>query len=461
MAGSVEGVPAASAFDPLSTEIRRCPHAHYDSLNAQPVMPLPAYPNFYVVSGYDTVVEVLMDPRTYDGQPFPDSDVPIMSAMKPEPHARVRGAVQSIFTRKALEQLTPYIGEVVRHRTDALLRAGAGDLMALWANPIPLSVIARMFGFPDSDGDLARLNRYGDAAIRLAIPLGGPGRPVPRGFKARWRQAAGLARAVPSLLRLLLLMPKGQRRPQGKFPNPMADRPGYPRTGLPHHPELARLAIGFQVEVLRIFKRHLDDPGSEVVDLLVPPYRQGELSLREVLGAAQQILVAGYETTANTLASAVYRFAQDPALLDALREDEEAIEPFVEELLRIDAPLQRTLRRTTRPVTLAGVDLPQNAQLIIMLGAANMDATRFDCPHRFDPARKAGGRHLAFGRGIHMCIGAQLARTEAKLALTELVRRVASISLDPAAPPERVVDKDIGMWGFARLPVIVRPILST
>lgn len=457
MRGDLPAGREEARFDPLSAAIRRCPHPHYDRLNARPVTALLDHPNFYLVSGYETVVDVLMDPGTYDGQPFPDAEVPIMSAMRPEPHARVRGAVQSIFTRKALEQLTPYIEAVVRRRTDDLLRQGSGDLMALWANPIPLSVIARMFGFPDGEADLARLHRYGDAAIRLAIPYGGPGRPLPKGFRARWRQIVGLGRAIPSVLRLLFLMPASERRPQGKFPNPMADKPGYPRTGLPHYPELAHLAIDFQVEVLKIFKQRLASPGNEVVDLLIPPLQRGELGLREALGAAQQILVAGYETTASTLASAVYRLAQDPALLDFLKADASRIEPFVEELLRLDAPLQRTLRRTTRAVTLAGVDLPENAQLIVMLGAANVDGARFDCPHQFDPERKLASRHLAFGRGIHICLGAQLARLEVKLALTELLGRIDGVGLDPADPPDRVVDKDIGMWGFVRLPVTIVP----
>ena len=459
--GEAVAPSGGDGFDPLSERIRRCPHPHYADLVSRSVTPLPAYPNFYAVAGYDEVVEVLMKPDVYDGQPFPDADVPIMSAMRPERHSRVRRAVQSLFTKRALDQLSPFILEVVARRTDRLLHEGRGDLMSLWANPIPLSVIARMFGFPDGDADLARLHRYGDAAIRLAIPLGGPGLPLPRGWRVRLRQLEGIVRALPSVVRLSLLMASTRRgntrESRVKLPNPMVEVPGYPRTGLPHHPELARLAIDFQVEVLRIFKQHLDEPGNDVVDLLIEPYLREELSLREVLGAAQQILVAGYETTANTLGSAVHRMAENPDILPALRANPERIEPFVEELLRLDAPLQRTLRRTTRPVTLGGVDLPENAQLIIMLGAANVDPARFDDPHRFDPERASRSRHLAFGRGIHVCLGAQLARLESRIALTEFVRRVDAVLLDPDRTTERVVDKDIGMWGFTRLPVVVRP----
>ncbi|MEC9362901.1 MAG: cytochrome P450 [Pseudomonadota bacterium] len=449
------GPPAAPGFDPLCAEIRRCPHAHYAALNTAPVQPVAGHRNFWLVSGYDTVSEVLMDPETYDGQPFPGHDVPIMSAMRPEPHKRLRGAIQNLFTNKALERMTPYVEAQVHKRTAALVEAGSGDLMDGWASRIPLSVIAHLFGFPDSETDLDRLHRYGDAAIRVVIPLGGPGRAPPAGLQARLRQARGLARALPLALRLLTKLPAAERRAMLNFPNPMREVPGYPRTGLPHHPELAEQIMAFNLEVLEIFQDHLRHPRDEVVDALVPPYERGELSLVELLTSALQILVAGYETTANTLATAVHRFAQQPDLMARLRAQPAAVEAFVEELLRIDAPLQRTLRRTTRPVTLAGVDLPENAQLIVMLGAANMDAQRFECPDRFDAGRANARRHLAFGRGIHMCIGAQLARLESRIALGAFVDAVGHVELCADDPPVRVTDKDIGMWGFARLPVRV------
>lgn len=463
VAGTVAPVspPAMGGFDPLSEDVRRCPHPHYAALNEQRVYAAPGHPNFWIVSGYDTVSEVLMDPETYDGQPFPGHDVPIMSAMRPEPHRRLRGAIQSLFTNKTLEQMTPYVVAQVQRRTRELLDAGGGDLMHGWASRIPLSVIAHMFGFPDGEADLDRLHVYGDAAIRLVIPLGGPGLPPPAGLSARLRQAGGLARALPSALRLLAKLPAPERRAMLNFPNPMRTLPGYPHTGFPHHPELAERIMAFNLEVLEIFQDHLRQPRDEIIDALVPPYQRGELSMVEVITSALQILVAGYETTANTLATAVHRFALTPELIGCLRREPASIEPFIEELLRIDAPLQRTLRRTTRPVTLAGVELPENAQLIVMLGAANLDAQRFACPQRFDTGRQNLRRHLTFGRGIHMCIGAQLARLESRIAIGAFVDAVERVALIDGDPPQRVTDKDIGMWGYARLPVCVVPRAET
>lgn len=444
-----------SDFDLLSTEIRSCPHARYQALNSKPVLPAPGHPNFWIVSGYETVSEVLMDPVTYSGQPFPGQEVNIMSAMSPEPHKRLRGAIQALFTNQSLAMLTPHIEAQAVRRTKALLAVSGGDLMQLWANPIPLSVIARLFGFPEQESDLARLHRYGDAAVRLVIPFGGPGLPAPRGIRHRWRLLRGLLAALPPVLRLLWRLPAAERKALANLPNPMADLPGYPRTGFRHHPELIRAIVEFQLEVLDIFRSHLKQPREEVIDALIPPYRRGELRLGEVLSSALQILVAGYETTANTLATAVYRMARSPGLMEELRSEPERIEPFIEELLRLDAPLQRTLRRTTQEVVLAGVHLPENAQLILMLGAANLDVSKFDYPEAFDAMRGNARRHLSFGRGIHMCIGAQLARLEARIALRVFVESVARVKLLSADPPTRITDKDIGMWGFARLPVHV------
>lgn len=440
-------------FDPLSRAIRRCPHPHYDRLMDPPVQPVTGHPNFWTVAGHSAVTEVLLDPYTYDGQPFPDHDVPVMSAMRPVPHKRVRSAIQGMFTRRALEQLAGFVDEQAQRRTQNLVATGGGDLMARWANLIPLSVIATMFGFPSTDDDLARLHRYGDAAVRVVIPYGGPGLPLPRGPRARLRQLRGMATAAPAALLLLWRLRAFDSDRLTHIPNPFIERPGYPRTGLPHYPHLAKDIVDFNLEVLKIFTDHLDSPGTAVIDSLIEPYRRGELSIVEILTSALQLLVAGYETTASTLANTVYRIATDPTLLERIRSDGPFVDAFVEETLRLDAPLQRTLRRTTAPVVLAGVALPANAQLIVMLGAANLDPQRYPFPSQFDPARPDVHRHLAFGTGIHTCIGAPLARLETRIALRAFAEHVESVQLDPVDSPTRLVDKDIGMWGFTRLPV--------
>ena len=307
-------------FDPLSHEVRRCPHPHYRQLNSDPVQPVVGHPNFWTVAGHDTVTEVLLDPTTYDGQPVPDRELPIMSAMRPEPHKRLRNSVQQMFTRPALEQLNGYIEEQSRRLTANLLASGGGDLMAMWARPIALSSIAAAIGFPPvSDADVPRLHRYGDAAVRAAIPFGGTGLPPLTGPRARLRQLAGIASALPVLVRLTRRLPPGERANFRRVPNPFVSQPGYPRSGVARDTTLARPVLEFIHEMLDMFESHMAQPGSTMIDGLIPPYRRGELSLLEVLAATGQTFIAGYQTTGNGLANAVYRLTENPALIDQLQ----------------------------------------------------------------------------------------------------------------------------------------------
>jgi cytochrome P450 len=416
------------------------------------------HPNFWIVAGHDTVTEVLLDPNTYDGQPFPDRELPIMSAMRPEPHKRIRHAAQAMFTRPGLEQLSGFIEEQARLRTTHLLADGGGDLMTLWATPLALSVVATTIGFPPlSDADIVRLHHCGDSAVRAAIPYGGVGLPPLTGPRARLRQLRGLAAALPAAARLARRLPRHERATLRRAPNPFATRPGYPRLGLARDTGLARPVLDLLLEILTIFESHMAQPGSAMIDGLIAPYQRGELSLAEILSATAQTLVAGYQTTRNGLASAVHRLAENPGLIDRLRDDPSYVDGFIEETLRLDTPQQRTLRRTTRPVTLAGTRLPENAQLIVMIGAANVDPERYSCPEQFEPQRSDMNRHLAFGTGIHFCIGAQLARQLSRIALATFAHQIAEVQLDPNDLPERIDDHDIGIWGFSRFPVRVVP----
>jgi cytochrome P450 len=178
----------------------------------------------------------------------------------------------------------------------------------------------------------------------------------------------------------------------------------------------------------------------------------------EMVAACIQILVAGYETTAASLGHAVHRLIVEPELFVALKAKPELLEDFIDENLRLEAPLQRTLRRTTRVVTLGGCELPANANLLVILGAANRDARQFPEPDRFDLHRDNKKSSMTFGKGIHRCLGAQLNRIESEIALRVLLQAVDKIELDPQGPGlDYLTDKDIGMWTLTRLPVVVTP----
>ncbi|MGW5698216.1 cytochrome P450, partial [Streptomyces asiaticus] len=135
-------------------------------------------------------------------------------------------------------------------------------------------------------------------------------------------------------------------------------------------------------------------------------------------------LVAGHETTVNLITNGMLTLLRNPDVLARLRKDPHLVVPLVEELLRFDPPVQMLPRRTPlSEIDIAGVTIPQGASVWLLLASGNRDPQRFPDPDRFDPQRR-DNQHLGFGSGVHSCFGAPLARLEAQIALTELVRRL-------------------------------------
>ncbi|MFB7783875.1 cytochrome P450 [Streptomyces vinaceus] len=196
-----------------------------------------------------------------------------------------------------------------------------------------------------------------------------------------------------------------------------------------------------------------DDPGTDLMSALVlDSAGQGGLSPEELLGMAFLLLVAGHETTVNLISSAVLALLRHPDQLAALRADPRLIDGAVEEALRHDGPVTAAaFRHAAEPVEIAGVRIPAGDSLMLSLAAASRDPAHFPDPDRFDVRRPARG-HLAFGHGIHHCLGAPLARVEARTALETLLRRLPDLALGTA--PESLVRRPGAMLrGVAALPV--------
>ncbi|WP_405717266.1 cytochrome P450 [Streptomyces sp. NBC_00046] len=185
-------------------------------------------------------------------------------------------------------------------------------------------------------------------------------------------------------------------------------------------------------------------PGKSLLDRLISA-RDGHdrLSEEELVSLAVLLLVAGHETTTNFLGNATLSLLQHPAELDRLRQNPDDIPTVLDELLRFDSPVSTaTFRYTTEAITLGGTDIPTGAPVLVALGAANRDPERFPSPDQLDANRDAGG-HLAFGHGIHRCIGAPLAKAEAEIALRAVLTRFPGLRL--AVPPDQL------QWRHARL----------
>jgi cytochrome P450 len=203
------------------------------------------------------------------------------------------------------------------------------------------------------------------------------------------------------------------------------------------------------------------DPGDDLVSGLIHA-RDGEESLdsQELLSTIFQLIVAGHDTTASLIGNSVVALLRNPDQLAHLRADPTRIPTAVEEFLRYDAPVPHsTFRYTAAPLTLGGVAIPAGEQVIICLAAANRDAHRYASPEELDLDRDEA-RHLAFGHGIHHCLGAPLARLEGHVALESLLRRYPEISLAVPAPDLHWGHGDgLVLRGLSELPIIPGPAL--
>jgi cytochrome P450 len=159
---------------------------------------------------------------------------------------------------------------------------------------------------------------------------------------------------------------------------------------------------------------------------------ENNLSLEEVVSIDYSLSFAGHETTTNLILNGLRQLLSRPGLWEELREDPSLIPNAVEEILRRDTSVIAWRRSTTRPVEIAGVKVPENERLMLLLASANRDESVFDNPDEFDIRRENAGKHLAFSHGIHFCLGAPLARLEAKIALELLTQRLPDLRLSPS-----------------------------
>ena len=197
----------------------------------------------------------------------------------------------------------------------------------------------------------------------------------------------------------------------------------------------------YMTDLIAAKRRH---PGNSLLDRLISA-RDGHdrLSEEDLVSLAVLLLVAGHETTTNFLGNATLSLLQHPAELDRLRQNPNDIPAVLDELLRFDSPVSTaTFRYATEALTLGGTDIPAGAPVLVALGAANRDPERFPSPDQLDANRDAAG-HLAFGHGIHRCVGAPLAKAEAEIALRAVLTRFPGLRL--AVPPDQL------QWRHARL----------
>jgi len=379
----------------FSPETLASPHALFSRLRRERPLSRVGETGVHLVASWDLIQQVLARPSDFsanlsgvlirgeDGTParfeFPDlggSNV-IATADDPE-HAVHRALTQPRLASKRIASLEEALHAWSAEALIPWLEAGGGDFVPI-AERVPARAIALLLGLPD--GDVSRHRRW---AMMGGDMLAGA---VSRGAMA------SLAHETGAMSRYL-----GEALAAAKS----APDPG------PNAPLLHALARG----VLH-----------------------GQISDAEAVGIAVVMFGAGGESTAALLASCVHRLASDTKLADTLRSEPALIPRFVEEIVRLEPPFKFHYRRVRRPCRLAGFDLAADDRLMLLWASANRDATVFDEPDALRLDRRYPNHHMGFGRGTHFCIGAPVARLEARVVVGELLRRTREICLDPDCPP--------------------------
>ena len=195
-----------------------------------------------------------------------------------------------------------------------------------------------------------------------------------------------------------------------------------------------RASREFDAYFRELFAGRRAEPRDDILSALVLAENDGErLSERETLNMLRLLLVAGNETTTNLIGNGMLALLRNPDQLMRLREDPGLVQAAVEELLRFDSPAQATFRRVLADCAVGGVELRKRDNVVVLIGAANRDGRAFDDPDRLDAGR-ARCPHLSFGRGIHHCLGAALARLEGRIAFEMLLERFGDIGLLDESP---------------------------
>jgi cytochrome P450 len=294
----------------------------------------------------------------------------------PPDHTRLRALVNQAFTPKRIRQLEPRIAEVAAELLARVRDAGEMEFMADFAIPLPIIVICELLGVPPEDRHVFRV--WSNDLVRGIDAIGG------NQDTARKGQEAGLA-----------------------------------------------LAAYFG----KLFEQRRAQPQDDLMSALISA-RDGrdQLSEAELVGMCQLLLIAGHETTVNLLGNGLLTLLRHREQWELLQEQPELLESAIEEMLRYESPVQRaTFRGTLQPLTVAGQTIEAGQQVSAVIGAANRDPAAFPEPNRFD-IRRRPNRHLAFGRGIHFCLGAPLARTEARIAFGQLLAGFRDMELATDTP---------------------------
>jgi cytochrome P450 len=410
-------------YNPTAVEVRNDPHRYFGELrehcpvhhhvfdtaevervNKNPWVAEPTTELFSLFR-YDDCITVLQSPALFSSKEGPgperlrtiSEDGMLLFADDPA-HRRQRGIANKAFTPRMVANMEPDIRKLADELLDRIQPLGAADLVLDYAVPLTLRVVARIIGVDDS-----RIDDFFRWSNDTLAAFGADESAVERSFMS------------------------------------MMELHGYLTSII----EPRRAAFGRGEPV----------PDDVLSALMTAEHESTRLTDEELFMGCQQFMIAGFETTSTALASAVHLLCTHPAQRRKLAENPQLIDVMVEETLRIAAPLEGLCRTATGSTEIGGVAIPRGAKVRVMFASANRDAGQFERPDEFDLDRDLSSlrKHVAFGHGIHSCVGAALARAELRISLSALLARLPDLELDPAGRTSR--NPSLLVSGFNRLPI--------
>lgn len=337
----------------------------------QPVLFEPRMQSWMVLC-YADALQVLLDHDTFSSDPHSINprlpSMPSILSMDEPRHRKLRNIVHKAFTPRVVEQLAGRITEITNELLNEIQeKDGDVEIISEFAYPLPLTVIAELLGVPILD-------------------------------RPRFREWSNTLSTGHQF--------KGTRNPTEQRKQSTQELRSY-----------------FSEQLAERRKESRDD----LMSLLLAAEVDGEkLSQEELLDFCQLLLIAGHETTANLLSNAIYSFDAFPEVADELRRDPDLMAGAIEEILRCFPSVSGELRIATKETELAGQTIEKHQLVMVVAASANYDESQFPEPELFDIHRQPN-RHISFGHGIHFCLGAPLARLEAKIALPLLLKRFSTI----------------------------------
>lgn len=380
-------------FDPLSPAFRNNPYPTYEMLRASSPILYAEDLNMWFISAYEDVSTLLRDhrfgrsidhvltreqrglpPKPAHLAPFNKLSEHSMFDKEPPDHTRLRSLVHKAFTPRRVENLRGQIQTITDQLLDAVQERGTMDMLADFAVPLPVTVIAELLGIPESDRHLLR----------------------------PWSQD------IVTMYELDHTQEQEHRAIQ--------------------------VAVEFSAYLRDLARERREHPQDDLITALALVQEEGDrLTEDELVATCVLLLNAGHEATVNVIGNGMFALLSNPDQFDLLKRQPDAVPTAVEEMMRYDTPLQLFRRWVLEDVTYKGHQFKQGTEIALLFGSANRDPARFDNPDVLDVTRR-DNPHISFSLGIHYCLGAPLARLELQIAVAILLRRMPNLRL--VEPPQ-------------------------